>query len=157
MIKNKYSKIKLIIYDFDGVMTDNTFILDKYGNESVKLNRSDGFAISELKKLNIKQIILSTEKNNIVKIRARKLKINCYNDIKNKEIFLKEYSVRKNIKFGEICYVGNDINDYDAMKNCKYKFCPSDAVTKIKKISDFILPSKGGDGVIRDFYEKLMV
>ena len=122
MIKNKYSKIKLIIYDFDGVMTDNTFILDKNGNESVKLNRSDGFAISELKKLNIKQIILSTEKNNIVKIRARKLKINCYNDIKNKEVFLKEYSVRKNIKFGEICYVGNDINDYDAMKYCKYKF-----------------------------------
>ena len=66
MIKNKYSKIKLIIYDFDGVMTDNTFILDKNGNESVKLNRSDGFAISELKKLNIKQIILSTEKNNII-------------------------------------------------------------------------------------------
>ncbi len=157
MIKKKFSKIKLIIYDFDGVMTDNTFILDKNGNESVKLNRSDGLAISELKKNKIKQIILSSEKNNIVKIRAKKLKIVCYNDIKNKEIFLKKYSVRKSLKFDEICYIGNDINDYDAMKYCKYKFCPSDAVTKIKKISDFILPSKGGDGVIRDFYEKLKI
>ena len=56
------NKIKLIVYDFDGVMTDNCALVDEKGNELVKVNRSDGLAISKIKEKGIKQIILSTEK-----------------------------------------------------------------------------------------------
>ena len=54
-------KINLIVYDFDGVMTDNCALVDEKGNELVKVNRSDGLAISKIKEKGIKQIILSTE------------------------------------------------------------------------------------------------
>ena len=63
--------IKLIIYDFDGVMTDNRVYINQNGDEIVKVNRADGLGISEIKKLGIEQIIISTEKNPIVSTRAK--------------------------------------------------------------------------------------
>ena len=67
--------IRLIVYDFDGVMTDNRVYIDQNGNETVQVNRSDGLAVSEIKKLGIKQIIISTETNPVVSARAEKLNI----------------------------------------------------------------------------------
>ncbi|MDA9107627.1 hypothetical protein N9J98_05440 [Flavobacteriaceae bacterium] len=68
----EFNKIKLIVYDFDGVMTNNTALIDQSGNESVFINRSDGLAITLIKKLGINQIIISTETNNVVQKKSRK-------------------------------------------------------------------------------------
>ena len=68
-------EIKLIIYDFDGVMTDNKVYIDQSGKEMVQVNRGDGLGVSEIKKLGIEQIIISTEKNPVVTTRAKKLVI----------------------------------------------------------------------------------
>jgi 3-deoxy-D-manno-octulosonate 8-phosphate phosphatase KdsC-like HAD superfamily phosphatase len=59
----KLSRLSLIVYDFDGVMTDNRVYVDQSGNEMVQVNRADGLGISEIKKIGIQQIIISTEKN----------------------------------------------------------------------------------------------
>ena len=80
---NIKTDIKLIVYDFDGVMTDNKVYVDQFGNESVQVNRGDGLGVSEIKKIGIKQIIISTEKNPIVSSRAKKLKIDCLQGVKN--------------------------------------------------------------------------
>lgn len=80
-------EIKLIVYDFDGVMTDNKVYIDQNGMESVQVNRGDGLGVSEIKKLGIKQIILSTEKNLVVAARAKKLKIDCLHGVNNKKKF----------------------------------------------------------------------
>ena len=69
------SGLKLFVYDFDGVMTDNTFTLDEQGKEKVALNRSDGLAVTEIKKRGYQQIILSTENSKIISHRAKKLGI----------------------------------------------------------------------------------
>ena len=69
----KPTNIQLIVYDFDGVMTDNSVIINEHGQESVKVNRADGLAVSIIKKMNIKQIIFSTEPNSVVSKRAEKL------------------------------------------------------------------------------------
>ncbi len=155
MFKQKFKDIRLIIYDFDGVMTDNKFILNSDGKESVTLNRSDGLGISLFKKTGIRQIILSTEKNKIVKTRAKKLGIECFYGIENKKNFLINFIKINNFKINEICYIGNDINDLEAMSLCKFIFCPRDAVKKIKMISNKILTSKGGEGVIRELFDYL--
>ena len=76
--KDKLKNIKLLVYDFDGVMTDNKVYIDQNGNEFVQVNRADGLAISEIKKLLIDQIIISTEKNSVVLLRAKKLGIKCF-------------------------------------------------------------------------------
>ena len=67
--------LKLIVYDFDGVMTNNKLYIDQNGNEMVRVNRADGLGIAEIKKIGIKQIIISTEKNPMISARAEKLDI----------------------------------------------------------------------------------
>lgn len=152
---NIRKNIKLIVYDFDGVMTDNKVYVDQFGNESVQVNRGDGLGVSEIKKIGIKQIIISTEKNPIVSSRAKKLKIDCLQGVKNKKIILTDYCGQNNIQIENVAFVGNDINDKAAMEIVGISFCPSDAHKSIKKISDHSFQAKGGCGVIRELFEYL--
>ena len=147
--------INLIIYDFDGVMTNNKVYVDQNGNEMVQVNRADGLGVSEIAKLGIKQIIISTEKNSVVNMRAKKLGIDCFQGIDNKIEMVKSESKKMLIDLDKIAYVGNDINDLYAMQICGVKFCPSDAHQKIIQISDVVLKSKGGDGIVREILDLL--
>jgi Low specificity phosphatase (HAD superfamily) len=152
---NYRSNIKLIVYDFDGVMTDNMVYLDQDGKESVQINRSDGLGVSEIKKMGIRQLILSTEKNPVVSMRAKKLKIECLQGVDNKQIVLRDYCNQNKIQIKTVAYVGNDINDKEAMEMVGYSFCPSDAHESIKNISHYTLKSKGGGGVSREILDVL--
>ena len=107
--------IKLIVYDFDGVMTDNKVYIDQNGREMVQVNRADGLGVSEPLNLGIKQIIISTEKNPVVNQRAKKLGIKCFHGIDNKLSCLKEYAEFKTIDLNDICFIGKDINDLEVM------------------------------------------
>ena len=158
-MKNK--KIKLddldaLIFDFDGVLTDNKVHLDKNGNEWVSCNRSDGLAFIILEKIKKLTYIISTEKNNVVAARAKKLKTPVLFGVKNKSEVLKKLSVKKNFNLDRTLYVGNDLNDYEALKLCGYSACPSDSHKKIKKISTFKLDAKGGSGVVRELLEEVL-
>ena len=146
-------EIKLIVYDFDGVMTDNKVYTDSKGNEIVQVNRSDGLGVSEIKKLGINQIIVSTEKNPVVSMRANKLDIPCLQGIDNKMDLLVNYCENNNFDLKNVAYVGNDINDKEVMGVVGKTYCPSDAHESIKTISDHILMSKGGDGVVRELLD----
>ena len=148
--------IKLIAYDFDGVMTNNKVLILPNGDEAVFVNRSDGLAVEKINHFNVIQIIISSEKNPIVVKRAEKLNIQVFNGVKNKLDSLNRFlSEHINIKLDNVAFVGNDINDLDIMKNVGLKISPSDAVEEIIKLSDFTTLSKGGDGVIRDIYRKI--
>ena len=146
-------RIKLFVYDFDGVMTNNKVIVDQRGNESVIVNRGDGLAVSIIKRMNIPQLILSTEANSVVLKRAKKLNIICINGVEDKKEKLKEYCIQNDINFKDVLYIGNDINDLDIMKMVGHPYCPADAHESIKSISKRIMSSKGGDGVIRELLE----
>ena len=141
---------KLIAYDFDGVMTNNKVYVDQEGKETVQVNRGDGLGIAEIKKLGIEQIIISTEKNPVVEQRAKKLNIKCFHGIDNKLSCLKEYAKSKPIDLNNICFVGNDINDYEVMSAVGIKICPMDATEEIRNIADIIIKKNGGEGVIRE-------
>ena len=147
--------INLIIYDFDGVMTNNKVYVDQNGNEMVQVNRADGLGVSEIAKLGIKQIIISTEKNSVVNMRAKKLGIDCFQGIDNKIEMVKSESKKMLIDLDKIAYVGNDINDLYAMQICGVKFCPSDAHQKIIQISDVVLKSKWKDEISREILDFL--
>ena len=149
------NKIKLLVYDFDGVMTDNKVYVDQNGNETVQVNRADGLGVSEIKKLGIVQIIISTEKNPVVSARAKKLGINCLQGIENKKIALMDYCNNNKIDLHNVAYIGNDINDKDVMEIVGITYCPADAHTTIKNISDNILNSRGGNGVIRELLDRI--
>ena len=134
-------------------MTDNTVFIDDSGNEMVRVNRSDGLGISEIKKIGIEQIIVSTEKNLVVTERAKKLNLTCMHGIDDKQKTVSDYCNKNNIDLKNVAYIGNDINDKDVMKIVGLKFCPADAHQDIKQISDYVLNAKGGKGVIREIFD----
>ena len=155
-IKNHLKKIKLIVYDFDGVMTNNKVYMDQNGNETVQVNRADGLGVAEIKKLGIQQIIISTEQNSVVSARAHKLDIPCLQGIMNKKDALLSYCQKIDININQAAYVGNDVNDKNAMETVAFTFCPADAHDSIKRISDHVFEKKGGDGVIRELFDFLV-
>jgi 3-deoxy-D-manno-octulosonate 8-phosphate phosphatase (KDO 8-P phosphatase) len=149
------NKFDLIVYDFDGVMTDNRVYLSEDGKETVLCNRSDGLAVSLIKKIGIPQIIITTETNAVVRFRAKKLEIELIHSSLDKKNDLSKYCKEKQINIKRVAYIGNDLNDLEVMKSVGFAFCPSDACSEIKAISYLCLKSKGGEGVVREFLELL--
>jgi 3-deoxy-D-manno-octulosonate 8-phosphate phosphatase (KDO 8-P phosphatase) len=148
-------KLEAIVFDFDGVLTDNKVYLDQDGKESVSCNRADGLAFDVLHKLQKPTYILSTEKNPVVTARANKLKIPAVHGISNKVDGIKDLAVIENFDLKKTLYVGNDLNDYRVMQLCGYTACPADSHKKIKKISNIILKTSGGNGVVRELIEDI--
>lgn len=147
--------IQLIVYDFDGVFTNNKVLVFEDGKEAVFCNRADGLAIQKIKGLGISQMILSTEANPLVKARAKKLNLPVIHNLKDKKRTLLEYCNKHNYNLKNILYVGNDINDLEAMKLAGHSVAPSDASFQIKKIAKIITRAKGGEGVIRELFDIL--
>ncbi len=149
-------KIDAFIFDFDGVLTDNIVHLDQDGKESVSCSRADGLAFDVLRNLNEPTYILSTEKNLVVTARANKLRVPVLQGVGNKVQSLKALIDRKNYKLENIFFVGNDLNDYYAMKLCGYTACPADSHISIKQLSIYTLKTKGGHGVVRELLEDVL-
>ena len=150
------NKIQLIIFDFDGVLTDNYVFVDSHGNEFVRCNRSDGLAFNALSRLGIKTIICSTEKNNVVLERGKKLNVETFHAIGNKFKWLKSYISLNKINPTNILFVGNDLNDYLSMKFCGFSACPSDSEVKIRDVASFVLKKRGGEGIAREIVEDIL-
>lgn len=150
-----FKKIKLIVYDFDGVMTDNRVWVDEDGKEAVMVNRSDGLAVDRIRRLGIRQIIISTEKNNVVERRAEKLGIEVIHDVEDKRTALKTYADSIGICLEQIMFIGNDINDLEALRIVGIAGAPKDAENEILEIAHWISSANGGCGVVRDLYRAI--
>jgi 3-deoxy-D-manno-octulosonate 8-phosphate phosphatase (KDO 8-P phosphatase) len=148
-----FDKISVFIFDFDGVLTNNIVFVDQCGIESVACSRADGLAFDVLRRLKKQSYILSTEKNQAVKARANKLKVPVIQGVNNKVKALKELKNKEGIDFKNALYMGNDLNDYQAMRLCGISVCPADSHPKIKEISDIVLKTNGGNGVVRELLE----
>ena len=145
--------IKVFIFDFDGVLTNNKVYIDQNGKESVSCSRADGLAFDVLRKLKKPSYILSTEKNTVVSARAQKLQISALQGAENKVSGIQEIIKKENCKIENILYVGNDLNDYRVMSICGFTACPADSHEKIKQISSIILKTNGGHGIVRELLE----
>ena len=156
-MKNKisFSAIRLVACDFDGVMTDNTVIVDESGNESVVCSRSDGFGIELLKKKGIEIIVISKERNEVVKARCDKLKIPCIQGSDDKLSILKAEMKKRNLASEQVCFVGNDINDLECMRHV-IGIAPNDAHPEVKKAVKLITKCSGGHGVVREVADMIL-
>lgn len=151
------SKIKMLLTDSDGVLTDGGMYYTENGDEIKKFNAKDGMGFELLRKEGIFTGIVTGENREIVKKRAEKLKVDeLYMGIKNKveviEIICKKY----NIKYENIAYIGDDINDLDAIKLVGFGCCVEDAMTIIKQSAKYITKAKGGQGAVREVAELII-
>ena len=150
------NSIKLIVYDFDGVMTDNKVYIDQNGNEMVQVNRADGLGVSLIKKLGIPQIILSTEVNPVVSARARKLDLPCRQGIKNKEKELRKFCKENNYDLELVGYVGNDINDLGCLQRSGCGVVVADAHESVRSSANMILSCDGGNNAVRELIDLIL-
>jgi len=145
--------IDLIVLDFDGVLTDNNVYTNNSGEEFVKCSRADGLGFDALKRINMKTLIMSTEKDKVVSARAKKLGVEVFQNVVDKKKSLINYANNNNISLKRILYIGNDVNDVAVMKICGYTACPSDSHDVILNLANYTLSSRGGEGVIRELIE----
>ena len=145
-----FNLIKLVVFDFDGVFTDNRVIIDQDGKESVICNRSDGLGLNRLRELGIRILILSTEKNNVVSKRALKLKVECIQGVENKESELINWVKKNKIDLSNTAFVGNDINDIPALQIVGFPILVADAFDEVLPFAKLKLSKNGGDGAVRE-------
>jgi 3-deoxy-D-manno-octulosonate 8-phosphate phosphatase (KDO 8-P phosphatase) len=145
-----YNDIDLIVYDFDGVMTDNRVLVFQDGMEAVIVNRADGLGVDRFRSHSIPQLILSTETNPVVKARAAKLRLEVIASCKDKKNALENYCAQNGYDLKKVMYIGNDLNDLEVMKIVGFPVAPADAHLKIKRVAILITEAKGGEGVVKE-------
>jgi len=148
--------LDLIVYDFDGVHTDNKILVLQDGTEGIMANRSDGIGVESIRNAGIPQLILSTETNPVCVARARKLGLEIIHSSKNKKADLINYCTEHAYKIERTAFVGNDINDLAVMKTVGYPIAPKDAHPQILLIAKRVTLAKGGEGVIRELSDLLL-
>lgn len=158
VLKDKKQKIKLVAMDVDGVLTDSGMYYSENGIESKKFSTYDGKAVELLRNKKIKTAIITSENTKIVKNRAKKLGVNyVVQGVNNKILELQKIKDIENIKWNEIAYIGDDINDLDILNKVGCKACPRSAMQCVKSISGMkVLKSKGGEGALREFVEIIL-
>ena len=151
------SKIKLVAFDVDGVMTDGSLTFLEDGREIKTYNAKDGLGIVMLSKANIITSIITARDNNVVKLRASQIDIKeLYMGQKNKIIALKELAEKYNLSLDEIAYMGDDLPDVCVLKEVGLKCCPKDAVIEVKKVCNFISNFGGGKGAVRELCDFIL-
>ena len=157
-IIEKAIKIKLMLTDCDGVLTDTGTYYSASGEEMKRFSIRDGMGVERLRKFcNIDTGIVTGENTDIVRRRAEKLKmseIHC--GIKDKATLLKEICERLNLTFEEVAFIGDDTNDIEIMKLAGLTACPADATKFAKEVADVVVESNGGYGALRDFAELII-
>ena len=158
-------QFELIIFDFDGVFTDNAVILSEKGEESVRCSRADGLGINMLKrhtknnKIQSKLLVLSTEINPVVSKRCEKLGLDYVQGIDNKKQYLVDYFSQEShglpTPWEKILYFGNDLNDLQIME-LSPSFAPVDAHPRIKSVATKVFNERGGEGFVRAAIEFLL-
>ena len=151
------NSIKLFLTDIDGVWTDGGMYYDESGGEFKKFNTSDSVGVLFCHLLNINVAIITGENSLAVKRRAKKLKIKyCFLDIKDK-LEVTEFLIKQlGISWDEVAYIGDDINDIQVLKKVGLSACPINSPEYIKKLVNWIIPVKGGEGAFRHFVEKYL-
>ncbi len=156
-LKQKIRKIKLVLLDVDGVLTDGGIYIDNRGNELKKFNVKDGSGISMAIHSGIQVGIITGRKSRIVKKRAKELRIKLlFQGVKKKHYILEKIINSLNINKDEIAYIGDDVIDLNIMKRVGLSITVMDGHKEVKKVADIILQHKGGDGAVREFMDILL-
>ncbi|MFA6468261.1 MAG: HAD-IIIA family hydrolase [Bacteroidota bacterium] len=153
----KLKKIKILVTDVDGVLTDSGAYYSDEGIELKKFSIRDGMGISLMQKAGYIVAIVTTEKTKIVERRAERLKVtDIYQGVINKVAAVEELLKKYSLTWQELAYIGDDINDLPVLKKAGFAAAPSNATKINKKIADFVTQAEGGHGAVREVCDLLL-
>jgi N-acylneuraminate cytidylyltransferase len=149
--------LELVVFDFDGVMTDNRVWVDSAGVESVACSRSDGHGIDLLNRAGVSMHVLSTEVNDVVLARCRKLGLPCRNGLGfEKGAALRGLVDEIGVPLDRVAFLGNDENDLECLQMVGLPVVPADAHPVARSAARFVLRGHGGAGAVREFADLLL-
>ena len=141
---------RLVVLDFDGVLTDNRVRVAEDGAESVVCHRGDGWGIRRLRESGLEVVVLSTETNPVVGARCRKLGIACLQGIADKGEMLRTLARERGLEARQVVYVGNDGNDADCLRWAGVPIVVADAEDEVRSLARLITRRPGGAGAVRE-------
>ena len=144
-------QVTLVVFDFDGVFTDNRVLVDQDGKEAVFCSRADGLGLQALRRLGVGSLVLSTETNPVVSARAAKLGIECVQGLGDaKWATLRQILIDRGPEVARVAYVGNDINDVDCLRHVAVSICVADAYPAALDAAHYVTQRSGGLGAVRE-------
>jgi 3-deoxy-D-manno-octulosonate 8-phosphate phosphatase (KDO 8-P phosphatase) len=153
----RLKKIKLVICDVDGVLTDGKIIYDQNGVETKHFHVQDGLGLTLLRKCGIQTAIISARLSKVVAHRAKDLQIDhVFTGAYPKINAYRELVKKLNIKDSEVCFIGDDLPDLGVMKKVGLAIAVSNAVIEVKKTAQYITRNSGGNGAVREAVEKIL-
>lgn len=149
--------VRLVVLDFDGVLTDNRVWVDQDGREAVTASRGDSMGIHLLKQTGVEVIVISTEVNSVVAARCKKMKIPAISGTWDKAGELKKYMDEHGYKSENVVFLGNDVNDLPCFPIAGFAAAVSDAEPEVLRRADQMLAHKGGHGAVRELCDKILM
>ena len=157
MLSEKASKIKLMLLDVDGVMTDGRITMNDRGEETKIFNVKDGLGLKMLMSSGVEAVILTGRSSQVVTLRAKELGIEeVYQGVKDKKTLCQQLREVKGLKKEQVCSLGDDLPDLGMFMESGLSIAVADAVKEIRETADFITKSKGGLGAVREAIELIL-
>ena len=147
--------VRLVVFDFDGVFTDNTVWTDDAGNEWVRSWRGDGLGLEKLRRAGIPAWVLSSEIHPVVGRRCEKLGIPCRQGVADKQAALEALASELDVLLGDVAYVGNDVNDAGCLGAVGVPIVVQDAHPDVLPLARYRTRTPGGFGAVREICEWL--
>ena len=144
-------RLRLAVFDFDGVFTDNRVWVNEHGDETLAFSRSDGLGLRRLEEVGVRPLIVSMEESPIVTARAGKLKVDCVQGVEDKLAVLRERTGELGVALEDTAFVGNDINDAECLRAVGVPVVPADAWPEVMPLARWVLTRAGGTGCVREF------
>jgi YrbI family 3-deoxy-D-manno-octulosonate 8-phosphate phosphatase len=149
-IRALFSRVKLIVFDFDGVFTDNTVYVSQDGTEAVRCWRSDGLGLAKLKDAGVDTAIVSAETNPVVTMRSRKLAMTCRQGCDDKLAAVRALASERGVALDEVAFVGNDINDLACLEAVGLPIIVRDSHPDVAAAAKYRTEAGGGRGAVRE-------
>lgn len=148
--------IKLLVMDVDGTLTDGKIYMSDKGELIKAFNIKDGYGITHLKEKGVVPAIITGRSSTILENRCNELGITeLHQGVEDKVKKLYIVCEKYHITPKQVAYIGDDLNDLDCMRVCRYTAAPADAVEEVRKSVDFVCKHNGGEGAVREFIDQL--
>lgn len=149
-LKDLVPRVRLVVFDFDGVLTDNTVMVSQDGSESVRCWRGDGLGLTALRALGVDLLVISTETNRVVAARAGKLNLECVQGVGDKGAALASIIEQRGLTPAQVAYVGNDVNDLACLAMVGLPIVVQDAHASVWGAARWRTRAPGGRGAVRE-------
>lgn len=156
-LKSRLKKIKFVMLDVDGVLTDGNIIIGSDGTEYKNFSVKDGTGMTLGRCVGLKFGIISGRYSKVIELRARELKCDAlYQDVLVKIEAYEDFRKKTGLKDEEICFIGDEIIDIPVMEKCGFSAAPGDAVARAKKAADYVCELPGGGGAAREVIDLIL-